>query len=94
VGRLLANDNDSSDDNWVASELGSGDWGLLVKVYRRGANRANDPEKTLWLPKLDITQEQNNAQVGQDSRVTFNFSSRTNQLYIYKGAPVGGVLVP
>ena len=85
--------NDTTGDNWDPDELGTGAWGLLVKVYRRGANRANDPEKTLWLPALDITQEQNQAQVGQDSRVTFNFSSRTNQCYIYKGAPVGA-LVP
>lgn len=94
VQELLSNDNDNNDDNWDPTELGSGQWGLLVKVYRRGANRANDPEKTLWLPQLDITQEQNQAQVGQDSRVTFNFSSRTNQCYIYKGSPVGNILVP
>ena len=91
---ILSNDLSGSLDNWDPNLLGTGDWGILVKVYRRGANRANDPEKTLWLPKLDITQEQNQAQVGQDSRVTFNFSSRTNQCYIYKGSPVGGVLVP
>jgi hypothetical protein len=86
--------DDSTGDNWDPNELGSGDWGLLVKVFRRGANRANDPEKTLWLPALDITQEQNQSQVGQDSRVTFNFSSRTNECFVYKGAPTGGVLVP
>ncbi len=63
-----------------------------MKVFRRNANRSADPEKTLWLPYLDITQEQNQAQVGQDSRVTFNFSSRTNLCYIYKGAPI--TLVP
>jgi len=94
IQEILSNDNDLNDDNWSPTELGTGQWGLLVKVYRRGANRSNDPEKTLWLPQLDITQEQNQAQVGQDSRVTFNFSSRTNQCYIYKGAPVNGILVP
>lgn len=85
VQELLSNDDTRSADNWTASALGTGDWGLLVKMYRRGANRSNDPEKTVWLPKLDITQEQNQAQVGQDSRVTFSFSSRTNKCYIYKG---------
>lgn len=92
VQEILSNDLAGTGDNWEPTELGTGDWGLLVKVFRRGANRANDPEKTLWLPYLDITQEQNQAQVGQDSRVTFNFSSRTNVAYIYKGAPVGGLI--
>lgn len=86
VSNLLSADDNEDDDNWDPDELGTGQWGLLVKVFRRGANRANDPEKTLWLPALDITQEQNQAQVGQDSRVTYNFSSRTNECYIYKGA--------
>ncbi len=88
---FLHNDNGLDDDNWDPDELGTGDWGLLVRVFRRGANRANDPEKELWVPKLDITQEQNQAQVGQDSRVTFNFSSRSNKLYIYKGAHTGSL---
>jgi len=94
VQEILSDDLSGTLDNWDPNLLGIGDWGLLVKVYRRGANRANDPEKTLWLPQLDITQEQNQAQVQQDSRVTFNFSSRTNQCYIYKGSPSNGVLVP
>lgn len=94
VQETLSNDDAHAGDNWDADQLGTGDWGLLVKVFRRGASRSADPEKTLWLPKLDITQEQNQAQVGQDSRVTFNFSSRTNQVYIYKGAPSGGILTP
>lgn len=89
VQEILSNDLAGSTDNWDPDELGTGTWGLLVKVFRRGANRANDPEKTLWLPALDITQEQNQAQVGQDSRVTFTFSSRSNECFIYKGSPVG-----
>jgi hypothetical protein len=92
VQEILSNDLAGSNDNWEPTELGTGDWGLLVKIFRRGANRSADPEKTLWLPYLDITQEQNQAQVGQDSRVTFNFSSRTNILYVYKGAPLS--LIP
>lgn len=84
IGELLS--GDTTGDNWTPNELGAGDWGLLVKVWRRGANRTtSEPEKTVWLPYLDLTQEQNSSQVGQDARVTFNFASRTNELFIYKG---------
>jgi hypothetical protein len=84
VGELLA--NDESADNWSPTELGSGQWGLLVKVWRRNANRSTtEPEKTIFLPQLDVTQEQNSSQVGQDARQTFNFSSRTNEVFIFKG---------
>jgi hypothetical protein len=77
---------DTTGDNWAPSELGEGDWGLMVKLFRRGASRSADPEKTIFLPALDITQENDQAQVGADQRQTFNFSSRTNQVFVFKGA--------
>jgi hypothetical protein len=91
LGELLA--GDTSSDNWNPAELGDGNWGLLVKVWRRGADRAaTQPEKSVWLPALDITQEQNSSQVGQDARQTFSFASRTNELYIFKGDKPSGFL--
>jgi hypothetical protein len=81
---------DTTGDNWSPTELGEGDWGLLVKMWRRGVDRtATQPEKTVFLPQLDITQEQNSSQVGQDARQTFNFASRTNEVYIIKGDKPG-----
>jgi hypothetical protein len=89
LGELLS--GDEAGDNWTPTELGAGNWGLLVKVWRRNANRTTtEPEKAVWLPYLDITQEQNSAQVGQDARQTFNFSSRTNEVYIFKGDKPAG----
>jgi hypothetical protein len=83
---LLSGDLNSSEDNFDPNELGSGDWGLQIKIFRRGADRVNDsPEKTVWVPAIDITQENNRAQVGQDVTQTFNWASRTGQVYIYKG---------
>lgn len=77
---------DTTGDNWTDTEMGEGDWGLLVKLWPKGVDRsANTPVKSVFLPKLDVTQEQNSTQVGQDARVTYNFASRTNQVFIYKG---------
>jgi hypothetical protein len=77
---------DTTGDNWAPAELDGGGFGLLVKVWRRNADRVNtQPEKTVWLPAIEITQQQNNAQVGQDAKQTFNFASQTNQVYIFKG---------
>lgn len=81
---------DEAGDNWTPNELGLGNWGLLVKLFRRGASRANAPEKTLFLPKLDITQQNDQSQVGADARQTFNFSSRTNEVYVFKGDKPAG----
>jgi hypothetical protein len=80
---LLA--GDTAGDNWTPNELGEGDWGLMVKVFRRGADRTDPPEKTLFIPQLDITQENNQFQVGADARQTFNFSSRSNEVFVFKG---------
>jgi len=83
--QLSANDVDG--DNWTPNDLGdSTNWGLEIRVFRRGVDRnVVGPEETIWIPKLDITQEQNNTQVGQDARVTYNFASRSNKIYFYKG---------
>lgn len=77
---------DTSGDNWDPNELGLGDWGLYVKVWERGADRTTGaPLKTVYIPQLDITQESNRTQVGQDAAITYNWSSRTNEMFIYKG---------
>ena len=77
---------DTVGDNWDPNELGLGNWGLYVKVWRRGADRINtEPEKTIYIPQLDITQESNRTQVGQDVAITYNWSSLTNEMFIYKG---------
>lgn len=86
LGELLRGDADSDDDDWDPNELGEGNWGLRIRLWRRNADRLNsEPEKTVWLPFLEVTQEQNSSQVGQDARQTFNFASRTNEVYIFKG---------
>lgn len=83
----LSGDAASADDNWQPSEFGSEDWGLEVRLWRRNADRTNtQPEKTIFLSKLDITQENNGAQVGQDSRVTYNISSRDGKMYFFIGS--------
>jgi len=77
---------DTTGDNWGPNELGAGNYGLLVKVFRRGVNRGSvGPEKTMWIPHLEVTQETDRAQVGQDSRQTFNIAAREGNLYIFKG---------
>jgi hypothetical protein len=84
--RWLAGDNAETEDNFNPSELGRGDWGMLIRMWRRHANRQTDtPEKTIWVPMLDITQATDRAQVGQDTMLTFNWASRDNRLFIYKG---------
>lgn len=84
--QLFSGDVDGLDDNFDPNELGTLEWGLLVKVWRRGADRTTGtPEKTIYIPGIEITQESNRAQVGQDVMQTFNWSSRTGELYIYKG---------
>jgi hypothetical protein len=83
---LLSGDDTLDDDNLDPNELGTGNWGLLVKIFRRGVDRAvASPEKTVWIPSIDVTQESNRAQVGQDVSQTFNWASRTGEVYIYKG---------
>ncbi len=88
---IMSGDDGSSADNWEPDDLGSGNWGLEVRIWRRNADRTNtQPEKTVFIPKLDITQENNGAQVGQDSRVTYNISSRDGKVYMYKGSRPSG----
>lgn len=83
----MSGDSASADDNWEVGDFGSEDWGLEVRVWRRNADRTNtQPEKTIFLKNLDITQENNGAQVGQDSRVTYNISSRDGKIYFFKGS--------
>lgn len=78
---------DATGDNFDPTELGRGNWGLLIRMWRRNANRATEqPEKTIWVPELDFTQVSDRAQVGQDATQTFNWASRDNRLYIYRGA--------
>lgn len=81
---------DTSGDNWTPNELGEGDWGLMVKLFRRGASRSAAPEKTLFVPQLDITQQNDQTQVGADARQTLNFSSRTNEVYVFVGNKPAG----
>ncbi len=84
---LLSGDDTFAEDNFDPNELSTGDWGLYIKLFRRGADRTVvGPEKTMWIPALDITQTQDQAQVGQDQRQTFQFTSRNGNLYISKGA--------
>lgn len=84
---LFTGDASAADDNYEPNELGTGDYGLLIKLFRRGVDRTTvGPEKTMWIPALDITQTSDQANVGQDQRQTFQFASRTGQLYIAKGA--------
>lgn len=83
---ILSGDLDGTQDNFDPNELGTEPWGLLVKVWRRGADRMVDvPEKTVYVPAIEITQESNRSQVGQDAMQTFNWSSRSGELFIYKG---------
>lgn len=83
---LLSGDVNGTEDNFDPNELGTGDWGLLIKIYRRGVDRAVfGPEKTVYVPMLDVTQDQNSSQVGQDHRETYNIASRTGEVYFYKG---------
>lgn len=83
---LLSGDDAGTEEDFDPNELGSGDWGLLVKVFRRGVDRSVvGPEKTLWMPALDITQTTDSVQVGEDQRQSFQFASRDGTLYIAKG---------
>lgn len=89
---IMSGDDSSTADNWEPDDLGSGNWGLEVRIWRRNADRTNtQPEKTIYIPKLDITQENNGAQVGQDSRVTYNISSRSGEIFMFKGSRPSGL---
>lgn len=84
---ILSGDDAGAEDNFDPNELGTGNYGLMVKVWRRGADRiATGPEKTVWIPAIDVTQESTRAQVGQDVSQTFNWSSRSGEVFIFKGA--------
>lgn len=88
LGEMLSGKPYDTNDDWAPNDLGQGDYGLMIKMWPRGADRtSSQPVKTVYLPKLDITQANDSSQVGQDTRATFNFSSRTNQVFIYKGQP-------
>jgi len=74
-------------DNSSAIDIGETNWGMIVKLYDRGVDRTTvGPVKTIWVPQIELNQESNATQVGQDTRLTFNFSSKTGELYFYKGA--------
>lgn len=92
---IFSEDGLGGDDNYAPYELNGGGWGLLVKLWRRNANRVSGtPEKTLYIPNIEVTQQSNNSQVGQDARQTFNFASRSNRLYIFKGAKPDSFVEP
>lgn len=93
--RWLSGDTDATeDDDFTLNELGNGNWGLLVQLWRRDVVRSTstNPEKTIWIPRLEITQKTNRAQVGQDQMQTFNFASATNELIVYKGRHPGFII--
>lgn len=73
-------------DNTSTSDYGETNWGLLFKIYRRGVDRSStSPEATIWIPQIEMNQESNSANVGQDVRQTFNFSGKSGEVYYYKG---------
>lgn len=86
--RMLAGDTDTTeDDDFNPNELGRGNWGLLIQVWRReSARTASDhPEKSIYIPLLDITSVEDRSQVGQDVMFSVNWASRNNDLYVYRG---------
>lgn len=86
---------DTSGDNWSPNDLGTGDWGLLIKLYRRGVNRSTTkPDKEIFVAALDITSETNRAQANQDARQTFNIAARNGKLFIAKGTFSDGTGLP
>lgn len=73
-------------DNWSPNELGTGNWGLLIKLFRRGVDRSTTkPDKEIFAKELDITSETNRAQANQDARQTYAVAVRDGQLRICKG---------
>jgi hypothetical protein len=86
---LLSGDNNDSSprEHWDVNELSGGGWGLEIRVYRRGVDRSTTaPEKTIWVPEIEITSEVNSSNVDQDSMYSFDWASRTSQVYFYRGA--------
>lgn len=75
-----------AEDNSATVDIGATNWGLYIKMFERGVDRdAVGPVKTIWVPQIELNQETNATQVGQDTRLTFNYSSKTGELYFYKG---------
>ena len=85
---LLSGDNNPSSprEHWPIIDLSGGGWGLEIRMFRRGADRSAGPEKTIWVPSIEITAENNSSQVEQDSMYSFDWSSATSEVYFYKGA--------
>lgn len=74
-------------DSSSGKDLGPTTYGLLVKMYERAVDRTTTPPfKTIWIPQIEVTQETNSNQVGQNSTQTYNWNSQTGEVYIYKGA--------
>lgn len=83
---LLSGDNTSTRDHWPTADLSGGGWGIEIRMYRRGADRSLGPEKTIWIPEIEVTAENNSARTEQDSMYSFDWSSKTSEVYFYKGA--------
>lgn len=83
---LLSGDNQGTRDNWPTADLSGGGWGIEIRMYRRGADRTQGPEKTIWIPEIEITAENNSSQTEQDSMYSVDWSSKTSEVYFYKGA--------
>lgn len=82
----LSDDDDSLEDNWTPQDLSGGGWGIEARLWRRGADRlTTEPEKVVWVPELEMTQDSNNSQVNQDAMQTFNWASKNGNVYFSKG---------
>lgn len=76
----------ASGNDLSASSLGESGYGMLIKIFR--SKTRTTPEKTIWIPALDITGLQDQVQVGNDVRKTYNWASRYGNAYIYKAGNV------
>lgn len=82
----LSQDDNSTEDNWTPNDLTGNGWGLEIRLWRRGIDRTTtEPEKVVWIPELELTQDSDSSQVGQDAMQTFNWASKFGDVYFYKG---------
>ena len=78
---------DTVGDNWTPNELGNGEYGILVELYRRGVDRAVvGPEKSVFFRTMEITGETDRSQVGSDTRQSWQIAVRDGNCYICRGA--------
>lgn len=83
----LSGDDTSAQDNWGPNELTGGGWGVEIRLWPRGVNRSTtQPVKTVWVPEIELTQDSAGSQVNQDAMMTFNWASKSGDVYFYKGA--------